>query len=43
MHPLLILLLGGVIAALLYAAILYLTKDAVFDKYIIKEIRKRVP
>lgn len=43
LHPLLILIVGGIISSALYALLLYLKKDEVFNKYIVTEIKKRFP
>ena len=40
-HPLVSITLGGIVAAALYFAILYVTKDEAFKKYILNEIKKR--
>lgn len=41
LHPLLILSIGGIFSSILYALLLYLKKDEVFNKYIVSEIIKR--
>ena len=41
LHPLQILIMGGIISSALYALLLYLKKDEVFNKYIVSEIIKR--
>lgn len=41
LHPLVSIMIGGIVSMVLYAAILYISKDEVFRKYILSEIKKR--
>lgn len=39
-HPLLLIFLSGIFSLLLYAAMLYVLKDNIFNKYIVSELKK---
>lgn len=41
MHPILNIIVGGTFAVIVYITVLYFTKDKIFDKYILIELKKR--
>ncbi len=41
LHPIVSIILGGIIAVVLYVAILYFFRDNIFHKYVITELKKR--
>ena len=42
LHPIVSIILGGIVAVVLYVAILYFSRNNIFHKYIIAELKKRL-
>lgn len=41
LHPILLILISGILSTILYVTMLYIKKDVIFNKYIITELKKR--
>lgn len=41
MHPVIIIIIGGILSLCIYAVILLIVKDDIFNKYILSELKKR--